>query len=89
MGNAPSTAIHTCLLAAVGNNTDLVAFRDDAFFRSHVPLYNLDLPVLPAAIVFPKSSVQVAEVVHCATTNGYKVQAYSGGHSYGNYGIYA
>ena len=87
MGNYPSTTGHNCFLAAVGHNTDLVAFRDDPFFRLQIPLYNLNLPVVPAVITFPETSSQVAEVVRCAETNGYKVQAYSGGHSYGNYGI--
>ncbi|KAJ5579888.1 uncharacterized protein N7459_005873 [Penicillium hispanicum] len=87
MGNASSTAVHDCLLAAVDHNTDLAAFRGDSLFQSHIPLYNLNFPVVPTAIIFPETSEQVAEVVRCAASNGSKVQAYSGGHSYGNYGL--
>jgi FAD/FMN-containing dehydrogenase len=50
--------------------------------------YNLNFPVTPAAIAFPKTSDQIAAIVKCAAENGYKVQARSGGHSYGNYGTY-
>lgn len=35
------------------------------------------------------SSQQVAAVVKCAADNRYPVQAKSGGHSYGNYGVYS
>lgn len=88
MGNTHSIAGQDCFLAAVGNNTGLVAFRGDALFSTRIPLYNLDYPVTPVALTYPQTSDQVAEIVRCAVGNGYKVQARSGGHSYGNYGLY-
>lgn len=75
-----------CLMAAVSNNSALLSFKGDPFFTTQVPVYNLNLPVVPIAITYPDTKEQVAEVVACATKFGHKVQAYSGGHSYGNYG---
>lgn len=88
MGIGHSSLARDCLLAAVGNNSALLSFKDDPFFHAHIPLYNLNLPVVPAAITYPESSQQVADIVRCGAKYDYKVQAYSGGHSYGNYGMY-
>ncbi|KAJ5812063.1 hypothetical protein N7474_008364 [Penicillium riverlandense] len=88
MGNLSSIPGHDCLLKAVSHNADLVAFRGDPFFQFHaLPLYNLNLPVAPAVIMYPKTTDQVAAIVRCAAEYNYKVQAHSGGHSYGNYGL--
>lgn len=88
MGNTTSSPAHQCLLSAVGNNSNLVAFKDVPFYQiNDVKLYNLNFPVTPAAVTFPETTEQVAEIVKCAADGGYKVQAKSGGHSYGNYGI--
>jgi FAD/FMN-containing dehydrogenase len=88
MGNTHSIPSHDCLLAAVGQNSSLVAFQDDPFFILRTPpVYNLDRPVTPIAVTFPQNSEQVASIVQCAATKGYKVQGRSGGHSYGNYGM--
>ncbi|KAJ5090652.1 hypothetical protein N7532_009336 [Penicillium argentinense] len=84
MGNAPSIPGHDCLLAAVAYNPSKIAFRGSLRIT---PLYNLDFPVVPTAITYPDTNEQVAEIVRCAADNGYKVQARSGGHSYGNYGL--
>lgn len=65
-----------------------VAFPGDLFYQTvDVNRYNLNIPVTPAAVTFPTSSQQVAAVVKCAADNGYPVQAKSGGHSFGNYGV--
>ncbi|CAP80927.1 hypothetical protein E8E15_007259 [Penicillium rubens] len=63
------------------------AFAGDLFYDRIVNRYNLNIPVTPAALAFPTSSQQVADIVRCAADNGYPVQARSGGHSYGNYGL--
>lgn len=89
MGNSNSSPIQTCLLSAIGNNQSLVAFPDQPFYQlSSVKPYNLNIPLSPEAVTFPETSQQIADIVKCAVTHGYKVQARSGGHSYGNYGIY-
>jgi FAD/FMN-containing dehydrogenase len=48
--------------------------------------YNLGIPVDPAAVTYPTVPEQVQAIVKCASTWNMKVQARSGGHSYGNYG---
>ncbi|OGM47922.1 hypothetical protein ABOM_002691 [Aspergillus bombycis] len=81
-------ALRDCLTTAVGHDATLVALDGDLLYQIHaVQVYNLNLPITPAAVTFPKSSDHVTGVVRCATAFGYKVQAKSGGHSYGNYGL--
>jgi FAD/FMN-containing dehydrogenase len=75
-----------CLLAALGGNSSLVAFPSQANYSAIVAPYNLDYPVVPAAVAFPHTAIQVAALVECAVVSGYKVQAKSGGHSAANYG---
>jgi FAD/FMN-containing dehydrogenase len=87
MGNFASSPLQLCLLAAVAGDTTRVAFPSNPFYRIIAPQpYNLDFPVQPAAVTFPNSSVEIEKLVRCATQGGLKVQARSGGHSYGNYG---
>lgn len=88
MGIIQSIPGHDCLLAAVGYDASLVTFRTDAFFAWDVPLYNLNFPVYPVVLTYPKTTDQVADIVSCAVDNGYKVQARSGGHSYANHGLF-
>ena len=82
-----SSLLQICLLAAVAGDQSRVAFQSDPLYQiSDVHPYNLNIPVQPAAVTFPKSSVEIENIVRCATQGGYKVQARGGGHSYGNYG---
>ncbi|KAF4439178.1 hypothetical protein F53441_12653 [Fusarium austroafricanum] len=62
-----------------------VPIRDclDAWARP----FNLEFPVTPAAVIRPENVIEVSETVKCAKEHGLKVQAKSGGHSYGNYGL--
>jgi FAD/FMN-containing dehydrogenase len=84
MGNSQSIFGHACFLAAVSNDASRVAFRGSLQLP---PVYNLDIPVVPAAITYPKSTDEVADIVRCAVQHDYKVQARSGGHSYANHGM--
>ncbi|CAI7626534.1 unnamed protein product [Penicillium pancosmium] len=84
MGNSQSIAGHGCFLTAVSNDASRVAFRGSFPLP---PVYNLDVPVTPAAIIYPKSTDEVADIVRCAVQHDYKVQARSGGHSYANHGL--
>jgi len=81
-----NTLIRTCLLAALGYNLTRVTFPEAGTIDANP--YNLNVPVVPAAITVPESTAQVANVVKCAASNGYKVQSRSGGHSYGNHGTF-
>ena len=87
MGNTGSTAIQKCLVDAVGGDKALLAHKDTPLFQlAHVKPYNLDIPVTPAAVTYPKSAEHVAAIVKCAADNDLKVQPRGGGHSYANYG---
>ncbi|PWY67890.1 glucooligosaccharide oxidase [Aspergillus heteromorphus CBS 117.55] len=85
---ASASSLRQCLLAAVQNDATLVAVNGDLLYQTlDVKVYNLNYPVTPAAVTFPKSAQQVAAIVSCAASLDYKVQAKSGGHSYANYGL--
>jgi hypothetical protein len=49
--------------------------------------YNLRLQYTPAAVTIPTTPQHVADSVTCAGRAGLKVQARSGGHSYGSYSL--
>jgi FAD/FMN-containing dehydrogenase len=79
------TTLHESLLFALDGKGANVTLPQDA---AHVPVFNKDIPIVPAAIVRPETVQQVAAVVKSATERGLKVQAKSGGHSYANHGTY-
>ncbi|KAJ5949670.1 FAD linked oxidase N-terminal [Penicillium verhagenii] len=84
---ASANNLKPCLQEAVAGS-GRVAFAGDLFYQAvDVEIYNLDIPVTPAAVSFPTTVEQVSAIVKCAADNGYPVQAKSGGHSYGNYGL--
>ncbi|KAJ5616594.1 hypothetical protein N7537_001708 [Penicillium hordei] len=82
----PSEALRSCFKNALTDQGSF-ALAGDLFYDHIVNRYNLNIPITPAAVAFPTSSQQVAAIVQCAAENGYPVQAKSGGHSYGNYGL--
>lgn len=89
MGNTTSIAAgRDCLTSAVGGVAAHVAFQDALLYQATaVEPYNLNIPVTPVAVTFPQSADEVAAVVKCASDYDYKVQARSGGHSFGNFGM--
>lgn len=77
-----------CIRDALGNHGKQFAFPQDVLFQAQdVQPYNLDHPIIPAAVVYPKSPDEVSNVVICAHDAGIAVQPRSGGHSYCNYGL--
>ncbi|KLU83739.1 hypothetical protein MAPG_02790 [Magnaporthiopsis poae ATCC 64411] len=92
MGNSPSS-LQTCLNQVCAGQNGCVGypvFNGDPLYQvAWVKPYNLDsaAAVNPVAVVRPRTAEQVAGVIKCAAANGKKVQAKSGGHSYGNYGL--
>ncbi|OMP89069.1 Reticuline oxidase [Diplodia seriata] len=91
MGQKASSAaaatpdLQSCLTTAVGGDAN-VAFPSDLLYQiTDVKPYNLDISVTPTAVTYPDSAEQVAGIVACAAQYDHKVQARSGGHSYGNY----
>ncbi|KAF5021250.1 hypothetical protein F66182_6648 [Fusarium sp. NRRL 66182] len=87
MGNSKSTPIQDCLDAVCANRSACVRYPSDPLFALWAKPLNLEFPVTPAAVVRPESVIEISETVKCAKENGLKVQAKSGGHSYGNYGL--
>ncbi|KAK0650688.1 hypothetical protein DIS24_g6548 [Lasiodiplodia hormozganensis] len=82
----PTESLQSCLLTAVGTNDTLVAFPDDAQYQGNdVHMYNLDVPIIPAAVTYPQSVEMISEIVKCAAKHEHKVQARTGGYSFGNY----
>ncbi|EME46847.1 hypothetical protein DOTSEDRAFT_87280 [Dothistroma septosporum NZE10] len=95
-----TTPFEKCIAQAFGEDSSLYTFRGDLI--SDLPLvdglpylnnlesehpYNLDHPVTPAAIVFPRDAQQVSAAVMCARKYGIAVSSRSGGHSYTNAGL--
>jgi FAD/FMN-containing dehydrogenase len=86
MGQSTSSPLQDCLTKAVGGSN--VAFQSNVFYQTtDVKRYNLDINVNPLAITYPSTNQQVASVISCASANKAKVQARSGGHSYGNFAL--
>ncbi|KFY18438.1 hypothetical protein V493_08617 [Pseudogymnoascus sp. VKM F-4281 (FW-2241)] len=83
---ASQSALENAITAALGGDESLYAFPKRPFYQiGHVKPYNLSIPITPAAITYPKTTAQVAAIVKCAVDANVKVQARSGGHSFGNY----
>ncbi|KAM0299408.1 hypothetical protein HYE67_007744 [Fusarium culmorum] len=87
MGNGNSTPLQDCLNTVCANQSNCVRYPGDPLYAWWSMPFNLEFPVVPAAVIRPQTVIQVAETVKCATKHGVKVQALSGGHSYGNYGL--
>lgn len=66
-------------------DTTLISFPQDKDFTAKVKAYNLDYPIVPAAILRPNTKEEVAAAVKCAAESGVKVQPRGGGHSFANY----
>lgn len=88
MGQEHSAVLQDCLISAVGPGN--LAFPSEPLYQlKHVKPYNLDIHVHPVAVTYPESNTEVAAIVQCAADNEVKVQARSGGHSYGNFGTFS
>ncbi|KAG8161915.1 hypothetical protein KVR01_007680 [Diaporthe batatas] len=85
-GLTPSTALlrtrQTGLLDCLGNKSVPLAVSTSANWTEFVTSYNIRLQFDPAVIIIPETNQQVSDAVACASQNGIKVQAKSGGHSY-------
>jgi len=85
MGNTPSSPLEQCLRSVCAGR-DCVGFPGNIFYEINwVKRYNLDsdVAVAPVAVIRPDNAQDVAAAVRCATQSNLKVQARSGGHSYG------
>ncbi|KAF4967907.1 hypothetical protein FZEAL_10466 [Fusarium zealandicum] len=88
LGNGQNAPLRDCLDAVCAVRGACVTYPGDLLtFALWSKPYNLEFPVTPAAVIRPDDATGVSGAVKCAQKNGYKVQARSGGHSYGNYGL--
>ena len=87
MGNSPSSPLESCLANALTSRADFSLPKDPFYQLTAVKPYNTAFSITPAAVTRPRSADEVAAVVKCATDQGLKVQARSGGHSYADFCI--
>lgn len=72
-----------CLKAVCDGRSNCVAFPNTPLYNLRwVKPYNLDIPVVPAAVIRPDNAQDVSGAVKCAVKHDVPVQAKSGGHSY-------
>ncbi|KAJ7089852.1 hypothetical protein B0H15DRAFT_949100 [Mycena belliarum] len=80
--------LQQCLTPIFASSKGDVKYPQDVFYQlAHVKVYNQHIPITPAAVTRPTTSEEISKIVKCAVASQVKVQARSGGHSYGNYGI--
>lgn len=79
--NPPKSALNDCLTV---KNVPIRLISSPDFSALAEP-YNLRLAYTPAVIVVPSTTKHISDAVVCASQNGVKVQAKSGGHSYASY----
>ncbi|KAH8829443.1 hypothetical protein DL96DRAFT_1668873 [Flagelloscypha sp. PMI_526] len=88
MGNSPSapSALETCVRGVLSKGA--ISVPSDPFYDLNaVKRYNTAYDITPVAVVRPSTTDEVSKVVKCATDNGVKLAARSGGHSYADYSI--
>ncbi len=85
MGNSHS-ALQQCIEAVGKNRMGFAGFPSSplTFQLTWVQPYNLDIKVTPAAVVRPRTPEEISGVIMCAAASNLKVQAKSGGHSFGS-----
>jgi len=87
-GSSTPSGLQSCLNSVCNGRADCVAYPDTFLYQVNwVDRYNLAIPVQPVAVTRPQNAQDVSGFVKCAADNKVRVQAKSGGHSYGNYGL--
>lgn len=85
-GFIPPTAVlstrQTGLLDCLANKSVPLTVSTSDNWTDFVTSYNIRLQYDPVVITIPDTTQQVSDSVICASLNGIKVQAKSGGHSY-------
>lgn len=84
---APSSGNPTDLISCLKSKGYHPETMSDPDYSTDSAAFNQRLTFKPIALVYPQSSQNVSEMVHCAAANGVKVTARSGGHSYAAYGL--
>ncbi|KAF8166622.1 hypothetical protein K438DRAFT_1857053 [Mycena galopus ATCC 62051] len=84
----PRSKLQRRLNKVFASSPGSVFYPQDAEYQSkYVKAYNQHIPITPAAVTRPTTTQEVSQIVKCAADTKVKVQARSGGHSYGNYGL--
>lgn len=83
-GSSPPPA-PSAFSACIASKNVPVSYSTSASYSQLAQPFNLRLAYSPAAIILPTTQQQVANAVTCAAQNNLKVQAKSGGHSYGSF----
>jgi FAD/FMN-containing dehydrogenase len=78
--------VGACLQSSIPSSLVALPTKWD-YYLVDVKPYNLNIPVKPSAVTYPQTTAHVQAIVKCAAQYNYKVQAKSGGHSYGNFGM--
>ncbi|KAJ4290040.1 hypothetical protein N0V88_006843 [Collariella sp. IMI 366227] len=87
MGNSGST-LTQCIQAVENGRLGFAGFPSTPLYQTlWVKPYNLDIKVTPAAVVRPETADDISGIIKCAVANSVPIQAKSGGHSYGNFGL--
>lgn len=84
---APSAGSQTALFNCLKNKGYDLETISNSNYAADSAAFNRRLSFQPVALVFPQSAQNVSDIVHCASTNSFKVTARSGGHSYAAYGL--
>ncbi|KAK3331584.1 hypothetical protein B0T19DRAFT_490219 [Cercophora scortea] len=91
MGNQVGrlTPLEKCIAIIADGREGFAGFpgRTPLYQDQWVHRYNLDYEVEPIAVIRPQTAQDISGIVLCASMSDVKVQAKSGGHSYGNYGL--
>ncbi|KAB2098641.1 hypothetical protein AG0111_0g13105 [Alternaria gaisen] len=80
---APNQSLQTCL----ASKSVPLSLNSSSDWASLIDPYNLRLRYIPTAVTLPSTPQQVSDIVVCAAAAGVKVQARSGGHSYGSFSL--
>jgi hypothetical protein len=75
------------LQACLANKSVPTRLNSSPDWTSLIDPYNLRLKYTPAAVTLPTTPQHVSDSVVCAVAAGVKVQARSGGHSYGSFSL--
>lgn len=81
----PTSGASSGLTDCLGEKDVPIKLTSDADFSDLAKPYNVHIPYTPAVIVIPTTVQHISDAVFCASKNGVKVQAKSGGHSYASY----
>lgn len=85
--NDPPMSAHSMLKDCLAAKAVPTVLNSSPNWTTLAAPYNLRLQPTPLAITIPNTPKQVSDAVTCAAAAGFKVQARSGGHSYGSYSL--